>query len=142
MPTVRQLLKDKGPDVWSVAPDDSVYNAIQEMAKRGIGALVVAENGKPVGMFTERDYARDVILKGKSSPRTAIREVMTKRVICVGPEKTTEECMAIMTEKHLRHLPVLENEQLIGMISIGDLVKSIIDDQKFTIEQLESYIRG
>ena len=142
MPTVRQLLKDKGPDVWSVTPDDSVYDAIQEMAKRGIGALVVVDDEKPVGMFTERDYARDVILKGKSSPRTAIREVMTKRVICVAPEKTTEECMAIMTEKHLRHLPVLENEQLIGMISIGDLVKSIIDDQKFTIEQLESYIRG
>ena len=142
MPTVRQLLKDKSPDVWSVAPDDSVYNAIQEMAKRGIGALVVVEDGKPVGMFTERDYARDLILKGKSSPKTAIREVMTKRVICVGPEKTIEECMAIMTEKHLRHLPVLENEELIGMISIGDLVKSIIDDQKFTIEQLESYIRG
>ena len=142
MATVRQLLKEKGPDVWTVKPDASVYHAIQVMAEKGIGALVVVEGDKPVGMFTERDYARDVILKGKSSPKTPVRDVMTKRVICVGPDQTVEECMAIMTEKHLRHLPVLEEESLAGMVSIGDLVKSIIADQKFTIEQLESYIRG
>ena len=142
MATVRQLLREKGPDVWTVKPDASVYHAIQVMAEKGIGALVVVEGDKPVGMFTERDYARDVILKGKSSPKTPVRDVMTKRVICVGPDQTVEECMAIMTEKHLRHLPVLAEESLAGMVSIGDLVKSIIADQKFTIEQLESYIRG
>ena len=142
MATVRQLLREKGPDVWTVKPDASVYHAIQVMADKGIGALVVVDGDKPVGMFTERDYARDVILKGKSSPKTPVRDVMTKRVICVGPDQTVEECMAVMTEKHLRHLPVLAEESLAGMVSIGDLVKSIIADQKFTIEQLESYIRG
>ena len=142
MATVRQLLREKGPDVWTVKPDASVYHAIQVMADKGIGALVVVDGDKPVGMFTERDYARDVILKGKSSPKTPVRDVMTKRVICVGPDQTVEECMAIMTEKRLRHLPVLAGDSLAGMVSIGDLVKSIIADQKFTIEQLESYIRG
>ena len=142
MTTVRQLLKDKGQEVWSVGPDSTVFDAIQEMARRDVGALVVVKDEKPVGMFTERDYARDVILKGKSSPKTQVREVMTSRVICVRPEQTVEECMAVMTDKHIRHLPVLEDEKLAGMISIGDLVKSIIADQKFTIEQLESYIRS
>ena len=142
MTTVRQLLKDKGQEVWSVGPDDTVFDAIQEMARRDVGALVVVKGEKPVGMFTERDYARDVILKGKASPKTHVREVMTSRVICVRPEQTIEECMAVMTDKHIRHLPVLEDEKLAGMISIGDLVKSIIADQKFTIEQLESYIRS
>jgi CBS domain-containing protein len=142
MTTVRQLLKEKGQDVWSAGPDDTVFDAIQEMARRDVGALVVIRDDKPVGMFTERDYARDVILKGKSSPNTKIQEVMTSRVICVRPEQTVEECMAVMTDKHIRHLPVLEDEKLAGMISIGDLVKNIIADQKFTIEQLESYIRS
>ena len=142
MTTVRQLLKDKGGDVWSVSPDDTVFDAIQEMAQRDVGAMIVVKDEKPVGMFTERDYARDVILKGKSSPKTQIREVMTSRVICVGPEQTIAECMGVMTDKHIRHLPVLEDGKLAGMISIGDLVKSVIADQKFTIEQLESYIRS
>ena len=142
MTTVRQLLKDKGGDVWSVGPDDTVFEAIQEMARRDVGAMIVVKDEKPVGMFTERDYARDVILKGKSSPKTQIREVMTSRVICVGPEQTIAECMGVMTDKHIRHLPVLEDGKLAGMISIGDLVKCIIADQKFTIEQLESYIRS
>ena len=123
MATVRQLLREKGPDVWTVKPDASVYHAIQVMADKGIGALVVVDGDKPVGMFTERDYARDVILKGKSSPKTPVRDVMTKRVICVGPDQTVEECMAVMTEKHLRHLPVLAEESLAGMVSIGDLQK-------------------
>ena len=142
MPTVKQLLNDKGGDVWFVSPDDSVFSAIQEMARRDIGALVVVDEGKPVGMFTERDYARDVVLKGKSSPTTPIRDVMTSHVIYVGPDQTIEECMAVMTDKHVRHLPILHEDKLVGMVSIGDLVKSIIADQKFTIEQLENYIRG
>ncbi len=142
MTTVLQLLKEKGQDVWSVSPEDTVFDAIKEMARRDVGALIVVTDDKPIGMFTERDYARDVILKGKSSPKTPVRDVMTSRVICVRPEQTVEECMAVMTDKHIRHLPVLDDEKLAGMISIGDLVKSIIADQKFTIEQLESYIRG
>jgi len=142
MRTVQQLLDDKGQDIQSVHPDDSVFDAIQKLATANIGSLIVIEDDRPVGIFTERDYARNVILKGKSSPTTQIREVMTTRVIYVQPEQTVEECMAIMTDKHIRHLPVLRDEKLIGMISIGDLVKSIIADQKFTIEQLEQFIHG
>ena len=142
MRTVQQLLDDKGHEIQSVHPDDSVFDAIQKLAAANIGSLIVIEDDRPVGIFTERDYARNVILKGKSSPTTQIREVMTTRVIYVQPEQTVEECMAIMTDKHIRHLPVLRDEKLIGMISIGDLVKSIIADQKFTIEQLQQFIQG
>ena len=142
MRTVQQLLDDKGHEIQSVHPDDSVFDAIQKLASANIGSLIVIEDDRPVGIFTERDYARNVILKGKSSPTTQIREVMTTRVIYVQPEQTVEECMAIMTDKHIRHLPVLRDEKLIGMISIGDLVKSIIADQKFTIEQLQQFIQG
>jgi CBS domain-containing protein len=142
MRTVQQLLDDKGHDIQSVHPDDSVFDAIQKLAAANIGSLIVIEDDRPVGIFTERDYARNVILKGKSSPTTQIREVMTTRVIYVQPSQTVEECMAIMTDKHIRHLPVLRDEKLIGMISIGDLVKSIIADQKFTIEQLQQFIQG
>ncbi len=142
MRTVQQLLDEKGHDILSIGPDDSVFDAIQKMADANIGALMVIGDGRPVGIFTERDYARSVILKGKSSPTTPVRDIMTTRVIFVQPEQTVEECMAIMTDKHIRHLPVLDGEKLVGMISIGDLVKSIIADQKFTIEQLEQFIQG
>ncbi len=142
MTTVQQLLDDKGHDVWSIDPDDSVLDAIQLMANTNIGALVVIEDDKPVGLFTERDYARNVILKGKSSPKTPIRDVMVTRFHCARPDQTVEECMAVMTEKRVRHLPVVHDERLVGMVSIGDLVKSIIADQQFTIEQLEHFIHG
>ena len=142
MRTVRQLLDEKGHDIESIGPDDSVFDAIQKMADANIGSLMVVEDDRPVGIFTERDYARSVILKGKSSPTTPVRDIMTTRVVYVQPEQTVEQCMAIMTDKHIRHLPVLRDDKLIGMISIGDLVKSIIADQKFTIEQLEQFIHG
>ncbi len=142
MRTVQQLLDEKGHDIESVHPDESVYDAIQKLANANIGSLIVVEDDRPVGIFTERDYARNVVLKGKSSPTTPVRDIMTTRVIFVKPEQTVEDCMAIMTDKHIRHLPVLDEEKLVGMISIGDLVKSIIADQKFTIEQLEQFIQG
>ncbi len=142
MRTVQQLLDEKGSDIQSVHPDDSVFDAIKKLANANIGSLIVIEDGRPVGIFTERDYARNVVLQGKSSPTTPVRDIMTTRVIYVQPEQTVEHCMAIMTDKHIRHLPVLRDDKLVGMISIGDLVKSIIADQKFTIEQLETFIRG
>ncbi len=142
MTTVQQLIDEKGHDIQSIHPDDSVFEAIQKLADANIGSLIVIEDDKPVGIFTERDYARSVILQGKASSTTPVRDIMTTRVIYVQPEQTVEECMAIMTDKHIRHLPVLSGEKLIGMISIGDLVKSIIADQKFTIEQLEQFIHG
>ncbi len=142
MRTVQQLLDEKGHDIQSVHPDDSVFDAIQKLASANIGSLIVIEDDRPVGIFTERDYARNVILRGKSSPTTPVREVMTTRVVYARPEQTVEECMAVMTDKHIRHLPVMRDQKLIGMISIGDLVKSIIADQKFTIEQLEHFIHG
>ena len=142
MRTVQQLLDAKGGDIHSVHPDDSVFDAVQKLANANIGSLIVIEDGRPVGIFTERDYARSVVLQGKSSPTTPVRDIMTTRVIYVQPKQTVEECMAIMTDKHIRHLPVLRDDKLVGMISIGDLVKSIIEDQKFTIEQLETFIRG
>ncbi len=142
MRTVQQLLDEKGHDIQSIHPDDSVFDAIQKLANANIGALIVVEDDRPVGIFTERDYARNVVLKGKSSPTTQVREIMTTRVVYARPEQTVEQCMAVMTDKHIRHLPVLSDEKLIGMISIGDLVKSIIADQKYTIEQLEQFIHG
>ena len=142
MTTVQQLLDDKGHDVWSIHADSSVFDAIQLMANKDVGALVVVEDDRPVGIFTERHYARNVILKGKSSPKTRTRDIMTTDVICARPEQTVEQCMAVMTDKRVRHLPVLDRERLVGIVSIGDLVKSIIADQNFAIEQLEHYIRG
>lgn len=140
--TVRQILQNKGHTVWSIAPDASVYEALQLMAEKNIGALVVLEAGELVGIFSERDYARKVILKGKSSKDTPVREIMTPKVIYVRPNHTIEDCMALMTDKHIRHLPVLDNGRLVGIISIGDVVKAIISEQEFIIEQLESYITG
>ncbi len=142
MTKVKQLLDEKGRDVWSVGPQETVLEAIKRMAEKGIGALVVLENGKLVGLISERDYARKVILKNKASQDTTVREIMTSPVLCGRPEQTVDECMALITEKRIRHLPIIDKEQVIGVISIGDLVKSIIADQKFVIEQLEHYITG
>lgn len=142
MTTAQQLLDEKGHDVSSIRPDDSVFDAIEKMADENIGSLIVLEEGKLVGIITERHYARSVILKGKTSALTPVRDIMSTRVVCARPEQSVEECMAVMTERGVRHLPVLERKQVIGMVSIGDLVKSIIGDQKFIIEQLEHYIQG
>jgi len=128
--------------VWTIGLDDSVLDAIKELASKDIGALVVMDGENPVGMFTERDYARNVFLKGKSSPGTPVRDVMAKPVIFVRPEHTVDECMSLMTRKRVRHLPVLDAGDMVGMLSIGDLVKSVIDEQQHTIEQLEHYIHS
>lgn len=142
MTTVAQLLDSKGRHIWSVGPQDVVYDAIKLMADKGIGALIVMEGGSLVGILSERDYARKIILKGKSSKQTTVDDIMTRDVLCARPGQNVEECMAVMTEKHVRHLPVIEEKQVVGMVSIGDLVKTIIAEQKLTIEQLEHYISG
>jgi len=140
--TVRQLLDQKGRETYSINPDATVYDAIAKMAEKDIGSLVVMDGDKIVGVITERHYARNVVLKGKTSPATPVEAIMDKLVFVVQPEQSIEQCMALMTEKRIRHLPVVEKEKLIGIISIGDLVKSIIGDQQFTIGQLEHYIHG
>jgi len=142
MSTVRQILDAKGHDVATIGPDNTVFDAIKKMADNNIGSLVVVDDEKIVGIVTERHYARNVFLKGKASPTTLVKDIMSTRVICAWPDQSVEECMAVMTDKAVRHLPVLENKHLVGLVSIGDLVKSIISDQKFTIEQLERYIGG
>ncbi len=142
MATVRQILDAKGHDVVSISPNDTVYNAIKKMADENIGSLVVIDGEKIVGIITERHYARKVVLKGKRAPNTLVKDIMSTPVVCTWLDQSVEECMAVMTEKAVRHLPVLENKRLVGMVSIGDLVKSIISDQKFTIEQLIRYIGG
>jgi CBS domain-containing protein len=142
MATVKQLLQTKEPEIWTIAPDASVYDALNLMAEKNVGALLVLEAGALVGVISERDYARMVILKEKSSMATPVNEIMTKKVICVRPEQTIEECMALMTDKRVRHLPVLVDDQLVGVVSIGDVVKAIISHQEFIIEQLENYIVG
>jgi CBS domain-containing protein len=142
MPTVRDVLNRKGHNVYQIGPDATVLAALRIMAEHDIGALVVLDAGNLVGIITERDYAQKIVLKGRTSPGTAVREIMSTRVICVQPLQTVEECMAIMTAKTVRHLPVLENKKIIGLVSIGDMVKSVIADQKFIIEQLEHYIQG
>jgi CBS domain-containing protein len=142
MSTVGQLLQAKGAAVWSVSPDSSVYEALEMMAHKDVGAVLVLEAGKLVGIFSERDYARKVILKGKSSRSATVSEMMTRRVLFTDPEATIDACMMLMTEKRVRHLPVLENDKPIGIVSIGDVVKRIISEQKFTIQELEKYITG
>jgi CBS domain-containing protein len=142
MNTVKELLREKGSEVWTIAPGITVYEALELMAGRNIGALVVVEGGNVVGMFTERDYARKVILKGRSSKTTTVSELMITDVLYVSPDDTIENCMALMTDKRLRHLPVMENGQLAGLISIGDIVRVIISDREFTIRELERYITG
>lgn len=140
MKTVRQILDHKGYKVHSVAPDATVYDALQTMANHEIGALVVLEGAEIAGILSERDYARKVILKGRSSRDTQVLEIMTHRVHCVEPDRSVEACMSIMTEQRLRHLLVLEGDRLVGVVSIGDVVKAVIEDQLFTIEQLQTYI--
>ncbi len=142
MKKVNDILKVKGHEIWSIAPDASVYDAIQLMTGKNIGALTVIEDSKLVGMISETDYTRNVTLKGRSSHDTSVKEIMTTQVLYVHPEQDIEDCMVLMTEKRTRHLPVLDEGKLIGLISIGDIVKSIIDEQQFTIEQLEHYITG
>jgi len=137
---VSDILAGKGRNVWSVEPNSMVYDAMKLMADKGIGALIVREGEPVVGVISERDYARKVILEGRSSRTTAVREIMTAHVLYAGLNQTIEECMAVMTDKRIRHLPVLEGGHLIGVISIGDLVKAIISEQQFRIEQLEKYI--
>jgi len=142
MKTVKQLLDAKGHNVWIIAPDASVYEALTLMADKDVGALLVLEAGKLVGIISERDYARKVILKGKFSKDTPVSEIMSTRLVYVRPEQTVEECMALMTDRHIRHLPVLTDEQVVGIISIGDLVKAIISEQEFLIQNLQNYIMG
>ena len=142
MITVRQLMRAKGPDVWHIAPDACVIDALRLMADKEVGSLVVLEGEELVGIISERDYARKVILKDKSSLDTPVREIMTQQVISVSPEQSIQDCMALMTHKRVRHLPVLEDGRLVGIISIGDVVKAIISQQEFMIEQLERYIEG
>jgi CBS domain-containing protein len=140
--TVRQILQSKGGNIWSVAPQVTVFEALVLMAEKDVGALVVVENGKLVGIFSERDYARKVVLKGRSSKDTQVGELMSSDVLYVHPDQTIDECMALMTNKHFRHLPVLDNDKLIGIITIGDAVKAVIADQEVMIDSLENYIRG
>jgi CBS domain-containing protein len=143
MTAVADILKAKGDAiVHSIGPDDSVFDALRRMADKGIGALLVMEGERIVGIVTERDYARKIALKGRTSALTQVRDVMTTSVMFVKPTQTSEECMALMTDNRLRHLPVVQDDRLIGLISIGDLVKDIISEQKFVIEQLEHYISG
>ena len=141
MKTIRELLEDKGTDVWSIAPEASVLDALALMAEKNVGALLVMDKGGiPVGIFSERDYTRNVILMGRTSKETLVREIMTSRPVCVAPEQTVEEGMALMTDKRVRHLPVIENDKVQGLVSIGDLVKAIISEQQYIIQQLEHYI--
>jgi CBS domain-containing protein len=140
MQTVNQLLQRKGYEIETIDSSASVFEALKLMADKEIGSLIVIQEENVVGLFTERDYARNIILKGRTSKETQVNEIMSSQVIAVKPEQTTEECMAIMTEKRVRHLPVMKDDKLVGIISIGDLVKAIIEEQQFVIEQLVSYI--
>jgi len=142
MKTIKQLLQSKPGGLCTIGPDANVFDALKLMAEKNIGALLVVKNDKLVGIISERDYARKVVLQGKSSHATPVREIMTERAVCVRPDNTVEECMALMTDKHIRHLPVIEDEKLIGVLSIGDLVKETISEQQFVIQQLESYIHS
>ena len=139
---VSDILDSKGHEVWAVKPDDTVFDSLQLMAEKEIGALLVMEGDRLVGIVTERDYARKVILEGKSAKTSSVAEVMTTRVLCVTPERTIDECMALMTDKRARHLPVLDHKRVIGIISIGDLVKTLISEQQVLIDQLQHYISG
>ena len=140
MKTVGDVLRVKASAVFAADPDDTVYHALTVMAEKNIGALVVREGERVVGIFSERDYARQVVLKGKASKDTPIRDVMTSRVVFVRPEQNLEECMALMTDKRIRHLPVLDEAKLVGIVSIGDVVKAVISEKEFLISQLENYI--
>lgn len=142
MKTVHQLLETKGSAVVSVAPDTNVFDALKVMAEREIGAVIVIEDGRLVGIMSERDYARKIVLRGRSSLDTRVREIMTERIVCARPQHTVSDCMTMMTNKRVRHLPVLDGERLVGILSIGDLVKETISEQEQIIRQLETYIHG
>ena len=142
MKTVQQLLESKRYSVVSVAPSSTVLDALQVMADKEIGAVIVIDDGHLVGIFSERDYARKVVLQNKSSKDTPVREIMTEKVVCVRPEQTIEDCMGLMTDKRIRHLPVLEHKKVVGVISIGDVVKEMLSEKELIIKQLESYIHN
>ncbi len=139
---VSHLLQHKGEEVWSLAPDATVYEAIDQMAQKGVGALLVMDGERLVGIVSERDYARKVILKGKSSKEIRVREIMSYPVICARPEFAIDEAMALMTDKKVRHLPVVVEDRVVGVISIGDVVRAIIADNEYNIQQLTAYIGG
>lgn len=142
MTTVKQVLGQKSKDLWSIGPDATVFDAIAKMADKDVGSILVMDDGKLVGIITERHYARRIALKGKTSPSVLVRDIMERQVMYVRPDQSLEECLALMTAKHVRHLPVLDGEKVIGIVSIGDLGKGIIADQKFVIEQLVHYVHG
>lgn len=140
MKTVKDVLAGKGTVIWSVEPETTVLDALRLMADKELGAVLVLEKDRLVGMFSERDYARQVILKGRASKDTPVRDVMSQRIVYVRPEQTVEDCMALMTDKRVRHLPVMEGGALTGILSIGDVVKALISEKEFIIAQLENYI--
>jgi len=142
MTTIAQLLNAKGNQIWSVEPKATIFEALEIMSEKEIGALLVMEDGKLTGIFSERDYARKVILKGKSSKETPVGELMTKKVFYIDPQKTINDCMAMMTAKRIRHVPVIEDNQVMGIVTIGDVVNQIISEQEVTINHLENYITG
>ncbi len=142
MGRVKNILQLKGPIVISVEPSITVYNALELMVEKNVGALLVMDGDRFVGIFTERDYARKVILKGKASKETIVKEIMSEHPLTVSPDTTVEECMQLMTQKFIRHLPVVEQDKLVGLVSIGDIVKYIIEEQKFIIDNLKHYITG
>ena len=142
MITVKQILNEKGTKVWTISPQAMVFDALKLMSKKEVGALVVVEDDDVVGILSERDYARKIVLVGRHSQDTAVRDIMSTHVYGVHFDSTAEECMALMTDKHIRHLPVCKDEKLVGIISIGDVVKAIMTQQKVTIENLENYIMG
>lgn len=142
MKYVNQLLDSKGKNVWSVEPDTPVFHALELMAEKNCGAVLVRKGERLVGILSERDYARKVMLKGKSSKDIPVKSIMSTKVVCIRPDQSIDDCMALMTDKRIRHLPVLENDKLVGVISIGDVVKAVISEQEFIIHQLENYITG
>jgi CBS domain-containing protein len=142
MKTIQQVLTDKGCDVYSISPKALVFDALAEMANLNVGALLVLDDDELVGLISERDYARKVILKNKASKDTPVSEIMSGHVVCVSPRLKVDACMVLMTDKRIRHLAVMDDQSLVGVISIGDVVKAIIDHQEFTIQQLEHYITG
>ncbi len=142
MTLVSQILKKKGHDIHAVRPEDTVFDAVKMMAEKGVGALVVMDGEKLVGIISERDYARKIILEGKASRDTPVSDIMTRQVLCVSPERTVDECLALMSDKRARHLPVVEDKRVVGVLSIGDLVKATIDEQQVMIDQLKQYISG